>query len=179
MGRVIACRPLHLLPVPVFDYADNFVSSRKRLYQVYAFGKMCRLASLIVAHSRFPNEQGGRQIHSLQSCTPTEQMLYLSLGEPEMRLTKERIFRAGVVQGLLMREEQNWYQMLNTWPETKRVIEKSVWKEFAKKIPRLPLNIGKPFAFCSTENECEQWNQPNQQSQPMTTTRICGCLRVI
>jgi hypothetical protein len=34
-----------------------------------------------------------------------------------------------------MREEQNWHQMLNTWPETKGVIEKSVWKEFAKKNP--------------------------------------------
>jgi len=87
--------------------------------------------SLAVGYSR----QSGQQIHSLQSCTPTEQMLYLRLGEPEMRLTKERIFRAGVVQGLLMREEQNWYQMLNTWPETKRVIEKSVWKKFAKKNP--------------------------------------------
>lgn len=52
-----------------------------------------------------------------------------------MRLSKERIFKAGVVQGLLMREEQNWYQTLNTWPETKRVIEKSVWEEFAKKCP--------------------------------------------
>ena len=52
-----------------------------------------------------------------------------------MRLSKERIFRAGVVQGLLMREEENWYQMLNTWPETKRVIEKSVWEKFAKKNP--------------------------------------------
>jgi hypothetical protein len=133
MSRVIACRPLHLLPVPVFDYADNFVSSRKCLYQVSAFGKMSRLASPIVAHSRFPNEQSGRQIHSLQSCTPTEQMLCLSLGEPEMRLTKERIFRAGVVESLLMREEQNWYQMLNTWPETKRVIEKSVWASVGQK----------------------------------------------
>ena len=50
-----------------------------------------------------------------------------------MRLTKERIFRAGVVESLLMREEQNWYQMLNTWPEAKRVIEKSVWKESVAK----------------------------------------------
>jgi len=52
-----------------------------------------------------------------------------------MRLTKEQIFKAGVVRGLLMREEENWYQTLNRWPETKRVIEKDVWERFAKKNP--------------------------------------------
>ena len=52
-----------------------------------------------------------------------------------MRLTKKRIFKAGVVHGLLMREEQNWYERLNTWPETKRIVEKDVWEKFAKTNP--------------------------------------------
>jgi hypothetical protein len=54
-----------------------------------------------------------------------------------MRLTPERIFKAGFLLGFLTREEQGWLKTLGDSDVTKRVLEKRVYEKFSMEHPDL------------------------------------------
>jgi len=51
-------------------------------------------------------------------------------------LTIAQIFRAGFVQGMLTKSEEERYAELGNHEVTKRIVEKSVFEEFARKSPK-------------------------------------------
>jgi hypothetical protein len=51
-------------------------------------------------------------------------------------LTIAQIFRAGFVQGMLTKSEEERYTKLGNHEVTQRIVEKSVFEEFAKKSPK-------------------------------------------
>jgi hypothetical protein len=51
-------------------------------------------------------------------------------------LTISQIFRAGFVQGMLTKSEEERYAILGKREVTQRIVEKNVFEEFAKKSPK-------------------------------------------